>query len=184
MPVAEATTSYLSPKLEARPLPEKGFYGVFALEPVQAGELLVMWSGSLCSLEVLEQLPAIERSRSVQVEDDLFLVPITSGEPGDFINHACNPNAGLTGQIGLVALRDIAAGEEICYDYAMSDGSTYDEFECHCGCPDCRHRVTGEDWRLLELQARYRGYFSPYLQRRIERLQAALHVNGAAPGVD
>ncbi len=170
--MAETTTSYLSPKLEARPLPEKGFYGVFALEPVQAGELLVMWSGSLYSLENLEQLPVIERSRSVQVEDDLFMVPVKQGEPADFINHACNPNAGLNGQIGLVAMREIAVGEEICYDYAMSDGSSYDEFECHCGYPDCRHRVTGGDWRLPELQQRYQGYFSPYLQRRIARLQA------------
>jgi uncharacterized protein len=180
--VAEATASYLSPKLEARPLPEKGFYGVFVLEAVQAGELLVMWSGSLYSLENLERLPVIERSRSVQVEDDLYMVPVKQGEPADFVNHACNPNAGLSGQIGLVAMRDIAAGEEICYDYAMSDGSTYDEFECHCGCPDCRHRVTGDDWRLPALQVRYHGYFSPYLQRRIERLQGALQTNGTTLG--
>jgi len=180
--VTEQMTSYLSPKLEARPLPEKGFFGVFACEPVEAGELLALWSGVLFSLEALEALPAIERSRSVQVEDDLFLVPVTSGEPADFFNHACQPNAGLSGQIGVVALRDIAPGEEICYDYAMSDGSAYDEFECKCGYPACRHHVTGDDWRLPDLQARYHGYFSPYLQRRIDRLQAALHANGASAG--
>jgi uncharacterized protein len=168
--VTELPASYLSPRLDAHPLPEKGFYGVFAREMIPAGELLVMWSGTLYSLATLEALPPIERSRSVQVEDDLFLVPARQGEPADFINHSCNPNAGLSGQTALVALRDIAPGEEICYDYAMTDGSTYDEFECQCGESICRHQVTGEDWRLPELQERYRGHFSPYLQRRIDHL--------------
>jgi hypothetical protein len=180
--VTERLTSYISPKLEARPLPEKGFYGVFAREPVAAGELLAMWSGVIYRYDELETLEPIVVSRSVQVEDEMFLIPIKHGEPGDFFNHSCNPNAGLNGQIGVVAMRDIAAGEEVCYDYAMSDGSPYDEFDCHCGEPMCRHRVTGDDWRLPDLQARYNGYFSPYLQRRIERERAALHLNGVAAG--
>ena len=176
--MTEQLTSYLSPKLEARPLTHKGLYGVFARKPASAGELLVMWSGSLYSFEALQTLTPMIRSWSVQVEDDLYLVPITAGEPADFINHSCNPNIGMSGQIALVAMRDIAAGEEICYDYAMTDGSAYDEFDCQCGEPTCRHRITGEDWRLPELQERYRGYFSPYLQRRIDRLNAALRANG------
>ena len=68
----------------------------------------------------------------------------------------------MSGQIGVVALRDLAAGDEICIDYAMCDGSPYDEFECGCGTPTCRGRITGDDWRRPELQARYAGYFSPY----------------------
>jgi hypothetical protein len=165
--MTEVSMSYLSPCLEARPLPEKGYFGVFAHQPITSGALLVMWSGKIVSTEHLPELTALEVSRSVQVEEDLYLVPIVEGEPGDFINHSCNPNAGLQGQIALVALRDIEVGEEICYDYAMTDGSAYDEFECHCGEPICRHRVTGSDWQLPELQIRYAGHFSPYLQRRI-----------------
>ncbi|MEO8610830.1 MAG: SET domain-containing protein-lysine N-methyltransferase [Chloroflexota bacterium] len=180
--MTEPNVSYLSPKLEARPLPEKGFYGVYSHQAVPAAELLVMWSGGLYSLENLGKLPPLDQSRSVQVEDDLFLVPIKQGEPADFINHSCNPNAGLNGQIALVAMRDIAAGEEICYDYAMSDGSAYDEFECQCGEAACRHRVTGHDWRLPELQQRYRGYFSPYLQRRIDHLKSAALTSGQSVG--
>jgi uncharacterized protein len=180
--VTERITSYLSPKLQARPLPQKGFYGVYACEAVTAGELLAMWSGSVYSFAELATLPPIVVSRSVQVEDDLFLIPIRHGEPADFFNHSCNPNAGLNGQIGVVAMRNIAVGEEVCYDYAMSDGSSYDEFECQCGEATCRHRITGDDWQLPDLQERYRGYFSPYLQRRIDRARAALHSNGTSAG--
>jgi hypothetical protein len=68
-----------------------------------------------------------------------------------------------------VAMRDIAVDEEICFDYAMSDSSDYDEFECGCGSPNCRKRISGSDWKKPELQKRYKGYFSPYLQQRIDK---------------
>jgi hypothetical protein len=60
----------------------------------------------------------------------------------------------------------------------MSDGSAYDEFQCSCGSQQCRGAITGSDWALPDLQARYFGFFSPYLQRRIDEMRA---VNGAAP---
>ena len=48
--------------------------------------------------------------------------------PADWVNHSCEPNCGLSGQIALVALRRLEPGEEVCFDYAMSDGSPYDQF--------------------------------------------------------
>jgi hypothetical protein len=176
--------SYFSPRLEARPLPAKGFFGVFAREPIPAGELLVMWSGWLLDSANLHSIDPLVRSRSVQVEEDLFLIPLVTDppEPADFINHSCNPNAGLSGQLALVALRHIAAGEEICYDYAMTDGSPYDEFQCFCLEPTCRHHVTGNDWQILELQQRYQDHFSPYLLRRIARLHT--HLTGQSIKAD
>jgi len=112
-------------------------------------------------------LPDIERSLCLQVEDRHFLVPRPIGE-GDYVNHSCNPNAGLSGQIGLVAMRDIKVGEEVCFDYAMCDTMPYDEFECDCGSKNCRGQVGGDDWQKPVLQKRYAGFFSPHVQRRIE----------------
>lgn len=165
--------SYLSPKLEVRPHPEKGGLGVFACEPVRAGELLAVWGGEIYPRERFERLPRDLQRHSIQVEEDLYLVPTCAEEPADFINHSCDPNAGMSGQIALVAMRDIEPGEEVCMDYAMCDGTPYDEFPCACGAQNCRGWVTGEDWRRPDLQERYRGYFSPYLQRRIEASRAA-----------
>ena len=62
-------------------------------------------------------------------------------------------------------------GEEITIDYAMCDGSAYDEFDCECGSAICRGRVSGNDWRNPTLWERYAGHFSPYLQRRIDALK-------------
>jgi hypothetical protein len=103
----------------------------------------------------------------LQVEDRHFLVPRPIGE-GDYVNHSCNPNAGLSGQIGLVAMRDIKIGEEVCFDYAMCDTMPYDEFDCGCGSANCRGHVSGNDWQKPELQKRYAGFFSPHVQRRID----------------
>jgi SET domain-containing protein len=163
---------YLAPQIESRPQPETGGAGVFALEPIPAGTLLMVWGGRIVDLETLHTLPPLTQSHAVQIEEGFYLATVGEAEPADYVNHCCDPNAGLAGQISLVALRDIAPGEEICFDYAMSDGTPYDEFSCGCGAAICRGQVTGDDWRIPELWTRYAGHFSPYLQRRIDRLQA------------
>ncbi len=42
-----------------------------------------------------------------------------------------------------------------------------------CATPTCRGTVTGADWRLPQLHAKYAGWFSPYLARRIAALEQA-----------
>lgn len=161
------STSYLSPAAQGRDHLEKGGRGVFALRSIKKGELLVVWGGDVITEERLLRLPFGLRRLMIQVEEGHYLLSAHEG-PADWINHSCDPNAGLSGQIALVAMRPIDPGEEICFDYAMSDSSSYDEFDCHCGTERCRNRVTANDWLLPELQRRYDGYFSPYLQRRIK----------------
>lgn len=165
--MSERAHSYLSPKCEVQETESRGGHTVVAREPISKGELIVVWSGTLVTGEELEALPATVRRYSLQVEESHYLVSLSDCEPPDYVNHCCEPNSGLSGQIALVAMRDIDAGEEITYDYAMSDGSSYDEFPCGCGSLECRGRVSGDDWKRPDLWQRYAGYFSPYLQRRI-----------------
>jgi hypothetical protein len=164
--------SFLSPKCEVHSTPDRGGHTVVAREVISKGELLVVWSGTLVSGEELNCMPQTVRRYSLQVEENQYLVSLSDCEPPDYVNHSCEPNCGLSGQIALVAMRDIGVGEEISYDYAMSDGSPYDEFNCSCGSPRCRGHVSGDDWRRSDLWRRYAGYFSPYLQRRIRAAEA------------
>jgi len=161
--------SYLSPKCIARDHLEGGC-GVFANSLVAKGELVSLWGGRIIHKAELD--PSMPRftQRVLQVDEDLYLLTAEEKEPNDCFNHSCNPNLGFFGQIGLVALREINAGEELRFDYAMSDGEDYDEFECSCGSTNCRKKITGNDWKLPELWDRYQGYFSPYLSRRIKTL--------------
>ncbi|HUI89914.1 MAG TPA: SET domain-containing protein-lysine N-methyltransferase [Anaerolineales bacterium] len=162
--------SYLSPKLENRPHAEKGDCGVFARERIGAGELLTLWGGKILSASEIDRNMRNFTQQVLQIEEEFYLMA-PDMEPSDCFNHSCDPNAGMSGQIGLIAIRDIKPDEEICLDYAMCDGSSYDEFDCQCGSPNCRGRITGEDWKRPELWERYEGYFSPYLQRRIAALK-------------
>jgi len=86
----------------------------------------------------------------------------------DFINHSCDPNWGFVDAVTLVAMRPIGAGEPITFDYAMIDSGTLMEFACHCGASTCRTRMTSNDWRLPELQRRYRGWFAPHVEELIQ----------------
>ena len=161
--------NWLTPKAETRPTPGKGS-GAFAIEPIAAGETVAGFGGWLMTRADLATLPEERQHRSIQVDADLFMVSSPEPERGDLVNHSCEPNCGLSGAILVVALRDIAVGEELTFDYAMGDASDYDEFTCRCGTPSCRGIVTGSDWRDPALQARYAGWFSPYLAARIAGL--------------
>jgi hypothetical protein len=172
--MSKQPSSYLSPKLEGHPKADGSGNGVFALQPLTKGELIAVFGGVVYEWDTFINLSDHDRSLCIQVEDRLFLVPRPVGE-GDYVNHSCNPNAGLSGQIGVVALRDIHIGEEVCFDYAMCDTMPYDEFECSCGQPNCRGSISGNDWQKPELQKRYAGYFSPHVQRRIDEMQASRH---------
>lgn len=163
-------SGWLAPSLVGRRGLGKGGHGVFARRPIAQGELLAVFGGTVVSAEQLREASSTFRRLTLQIDEDLFVVSTTEG-PADWFNHACDPNAGLRGQLSLVALRSIAAGEEVSYDYAMSDGSAYDEFPCACGALRCRGRVTGSDWQLPELWSRYGDHFSPYLLARIDNLR-------------
>jgi hypothetical protein len=169
--VSQGSTAYLTDKCEVQNRDVTGGKAVYARDVIEPGELVAIWSGRIVGVDELDELPPEIRHHTVQVEEGLYLASLTPDEPPDFINHSCEPNAGLDGQVAIVALTRIQPGDEITIDYAMCDGSAYDEFECACGTPSCRGRVTGEDWRNPLLWERYAGHFSPYLERRIKALK-------------
>jgi uncharacterized protein len=165
------TCSYASTKVEARITPDRG-RAVYCLEPIAKNEVVAIIGGDLLLLADALKMPDDQKSQCLQVEDDHVLwISSYVQSTGDWINHCCKPNLGLAGQISFVAMRDIQAGEELCYDYAMSDGSSIDEFSCGCGAPNCRKTISGQDWKKTDLQEAYAGYFSPYLARRIASLK-------------
>lgn len=162
--------SYMSDLCEVRAFPQKGSFGIFARQVIPAGTLLMFWGGRILTWKQFQSLDEDTRIHSAQVEEDLFIVPLSMEDETNFINHSCNPNAGFSSPVSIVSMRDIQPGEEICFDYAMCDSLPYDQFTCACGDSACRGQVSGSDWKNPELQKRYQGYFSPYLERRIQNL--------------
>jgi len=170
-------SSWLSPKLEVRKSIKHG-KGVFAKESIDIGERIAILGGDIMRISEINDLPNKMRNYPMQIEERFVLGSRSADEPEDtdFLNHSCDPNCGFTGQIFLVALRDIAKDEELTFDYAMvvskSEGSDLVfEMECKCEAHNCRRLITEDDWKLAELQARYEGHFSQYLQEKIAALE-------------
>ena len=166
-------SSWLNPKLEAR---ESGIHskGVFAKEYVHKGERVAILGGEVMLIDEIDALPDELQGYPMQIEERfVFGSRRHEAEDTDYFNHSCNPNCGFRGQIFLVAMRDIEAGEEITFDYAMivspSVGSDIVfAMDCACGSENCRGKITEYDWQLPDLQKKYDGYFSQYLQEKIQ----------------
>lgn len=165
--------SFITLNAEVNSAGRKG-RGIFASSPIPAGTTVAAFGGSITHRDAFESLPEYRQTHSLQIDDDLFLLCPEEDEPADLFNHSCKPNCGIGGNILLVAMRDIEEGEELNFDYAMSDADDYDEFVCECGEIWCRGLITGADWRRPELQAAYDGWFSNYIARKIREQSGAL----------
>lgn len=163
--------NYTHPALVSQEVPGVG-RGVFTTEPIPAGVIVVGWGGRVVDRDEFDSLVPFVRTHSLQLADELFLVPV-EWETADYVNHSCDPSTGFLGSMMLVTRRDLVPGDEITFDYAMCDSVDYDEFPCHCGASTCRGLVSSADWRRPELWERYDGVFSPYLQQRIDVLRRA-----------
>jgi SET domain-containing protein len=86
-----------------------------------------------------------------------------------FFNHSCDPNCETEqdeeGRVYISAMRDIAAGEELTYEYNLHD-SDEDNQDCYCGATACRNTMFSD----YELRRRAR-----IAKRKAAELAAATH---------
>lgn len=161
--------SWMSPKVEIR---ESGIgKGMFAKEPINEGEKVVIFGGDTCNTE---EAKAWEKKGKLimQWDDDLWTYEDKGDDDTYFINHSCDGNLWMEGVSTLVARRDISQGEEVTADYALweADENDIKPWDCHCGSPLCRHKITGKDYLLPKLQERYKRHFSLLNNKKIENL--------------
>ena len=162
--------SYLSPKTEIRKSKIEGD-GLFAAKQIRKGEVVGVKGGHVFDSLTLAKIRSKIGDSYFQITDNLFVGPLKKDEVrGSMmcLNHSCEPNVGIQGNIVFVSIRDIAAGEEITLDYAMCEDEEYN-LNCLCGSKSCRKLITGKDWMIKSLQERYDGYFSAFLQRKIKK---------------
>ena len=165
---------WLNPKLKVQKTIKYGL-GTFAKENIKKGDLLLILSGYVMKLSEEEKLPGGLSDNGIQVTENLSLCASKKSELGgiNFFNHSCNPNAGIKGQIFLVAMRDIKKGEEVTFDYAMtlcrSKNAKPYSLKCLCSKKNCRGIITDNDWKDKKLQKKYKGYFQYFIQEKINR---------------
>lgn len=149
--------------------------GLWASAPIRAGEV-VWWldpDEPVYTLTEIEGWPA-----DAQAEFAQFAFQSGEGvfsycrDVDRYTNHSCDPNTWWSNDDGLamVACRDIAAGEEITYDYATSDILVDYRMDCRCGAANCRRVVTNRDYLDPAWQRRYGAHLPRHV---LEAVRAA-----------
>ncbi len=160
--------------VEVRPSRIEGL-GVFACRPFRAGERIRRVN---VVREITPEAP-IREDLGERVEHCAYPdgTTVLFGPPDRHLNHSCEPNAWEQydgGSSFLVALRDIAAGEEITCDYNVNiaNGTAW---PCRCGSARCRGVVAGDFFLLpREWQREYRPLLAEWFVRRHEERVAEL----------
>ena len=130
--------------------------GVFALEDIAEGEVLIEYIGEVIGWqEAQDRHPHDPKQPNhtfyFHVDEDRVIDAKHGGNSARWINPACEPNCESEEQAGRIfirALRDIAAGEELSFDYRLViDGRHTPKlkkaYACHCGSPKCRGTMLG-----------------------------------------
>jgi hypothetical protein len=148
------TTPTQAPSTRAKPYvvrasPVHG-KGVFATRPIAAGERIVEYRGERISWDEAthraeERGGPVNHTFYFSLHDGRVIDGGSRGNEARWINHACSPNCEAyedEGRVYIHALRDIEAGEELNYNYAL----IYEErhtpavkrlFACRCGTAGC-----------------------------------------------
>ncbi|HTU49394.1 MAG TPA: SET domain-containing protein-lysine N-methyltransferase [Acidobacteriaceae bacterium] len=130
--------------------------GCYTTTPIAKGTRVVEYTGPVIDKE--------EADRRYEHKPITYLFGIGDGSKvidghgiAMFINHSCDANCEteeIDGRVWIMAIRNIAAGEELCYDYCLYDGGE-EEAPCNCGAKNCR----GSMYSSEELRRRKRLAF-------------------------
>jgi uncharacterized protein len=138
--------------LITRSSPRHGL-GVFATAPIRRRALVIEYAGEVITHDEAERrypttgaTEVPEHTYVLQLDEDRVVDANVGGNDARFINHACAPNLEpitIGDHVWLVALRDIADGEELGYDYAIELDERHTpaakrRFPCRCGGATCR----------------------------------------------
>ena len=125
--------------------------GVFAVQDIAEGETIIEYVGEVISWdEAQDRHPHDPNDPNhtfyFHVDADRVIDALYGGNSSRWINHSCEPNCIADeedGRIFIKALRNIAAGEELNYDYGLIIDERYTpklkaEYPCWCGAAACR----------------------------------------------
>jgi SET domain-containing protein len=125
--------------------------GVYALQDIAAGDTLIEYVGEIISWEEAQARHPHDPANPYHtfyfhIDESRVIDALYGGNSSRWINHACEPNCEADeqdGRIFIKALRDIAAGEELNYDYGLIIDERYTkklkaEYPCWCGAASCR----------------------------------------------
>jgi uncharacterized protein len=123
--------------------------GGFAKKDLKAGARIIEYVGERITIAESIERCSRENHCIFGLTEEEHLDGSVEWNPARFLNHCCSPNAEAQlaeGRIWIVALRDIASGEEVTFDYGY-DLEDYRAHPCACGAAGCVGFIVGEELR-------------------------------------
>lgn len=130
--------------------------GVFAVNKINAGELILQFNGPVILADKLPFPYCAENDYYLQIGPEIFLGP--SDDLDDFVNHSCDPNCGViisSRTTSLIAITPISPGSEITFDYSTTMDNFWWEMDCACGSENCRQKIKNFVDLDAEIKERY-----------------------------
>ena len=132
--------------------------GVFALQPIPAGERIIEYKGQIISWpEALKRHPhnpdEPNHTFYFHLDEQYVIDAAVDGNTARWINHSCDPNCKAEqvddespGRVFIKALRKLRPGEELFYDYGLILDERYTpklkrDYACRCGSKACRQTM-------------------------------------------
>ena len=149
-----------NPKAEVRKA--KFGMGLYAKEPIKKNEVIARFDGKKYRLQSRWNNDLADHC--IEVGRNIWRDTKKEGI-ARYANHSCNPNCGIRNLIEIVAMRDIKSGEELTWDYEMTEDNEthYWQMKCKCGAKNCR-KIIGAYRNMPEsVRKKYKGYISEWL---------------------
>jgi SET domain-containing protein len=136
--------------------------GIMAGEDIKKGDLIRHIKGELKFLSVKNKDDSLSYPNWIGIGEGVWIDP---DHPNQYLNHSCNPTAGVKGKVSIVALKDIKEGQEITIDYSTIEGDALWEMPCDCGEKKCRRLIRGIQYLPKKTFDTYMPYVPKYFQR-------------------
>lgn len=131
---------------------------LFATVPFLAGELIADFSAGTISSEPTYLTVQVGSGKHITLQPEFL----------QFINHSCEPNVFFdTSTMKLLALKEIAPGEEMTFFYPSTEWQMSQSFSCYCGSRECLGTIRGAKFLSREAQEKYR--LTPFIQQQLAR---------------
>jgi len=142
--------------------------GVFAVKDIPEKTILMRVKGEVMNFAATRLLGDRE-AYTIQVEKDQYIL---TKPPFCYVNHSCDPNCALDEDLFLYTIKNIKAGEQMCWDYSTSMLERSWTMSCKCGSPNCRGVIEDFDKLPLGLQNKYisSGLVLPFILRQLKKV--------------
>ena len=136
--------------------------GLFVTKQIPKGGVISRLKGVICVKKNRTVEDALANPDWVGIAKNRWIDPVP---PYKYINHSCEPSAGIKGTVTLVALRRLEVGDEVTIDYSTIEADPNWHMTCGCGSKHCRKIIRSVEFLPAPRFKAYLPYIPTYFKK-------------------